>query len=142
MNSVHLIIGVPGSGKTWVCEQLDGKGFHYVAHDNYIKGNYIGALHDAARFQTCPILAEAPFSITAIKEPLERFGIWVNPVFVLTPENELHRRWHERGNVEEKTKNGHISRQHTYRQRALEYRAFSGTADEVLKYLKESHHGR
>lgn len=76
MQTVHLIIGAPGSGKTWVCEQLKDR-FCYVPHDDYAVPAYGQALLEASRHATQAILAEAPFRASLIVDELKRSGVKV-----------------------------------------------------------------
>lgn len=132
---IYLVVGVPGVGKSWVCGQLLDK-FQYVANDDYIGGDYVTAIRDAARESNRPVMCEALFSLSAVKDPLERQGFEVVCVFILEDEAELKRRWEERGNVSHATRQGHLSRQRTYSERAREYGSFYGTSAEVLEHLK------
>lgn len=137
MQTVYLVIGVPGSGKTWLCRQLGHK-FDHVPHDDYIgpkqHGVYAKAITEKAKTAQRPILAEAPFSISEIKLPLEAANVKVVPVFVIeTPEvlNERYRRREHR-----LLPMGHLTRQVTYINRCTELKAFRGTSSEVLAYLQ------
>jgi hypothetical protein len=133
MKPVYLVIGVPGSGKTWVCERLSSY-FHVVPHDEHINGQYVRAIADAAGEVARPVLAEAPFSISQTVEPLEARGIRVIPVFIIEDVDTLSERYREREGKE--IPQGHLTRQETYRQRAEQWDAFSGTSEEVLDFLK------
>lgn len=137
MQPIYLLIGVPGSGKSWVSAQLTN--FHYVHHDGYIghinqPKEYVFGILDALKTATKPILAEAPFSISQIKDPLEERGLKVIPVFILEHPHVLHQRYMNREgrNIPQ----GHLTRQETYRKRAMEWKAFMGTSSDVLKYLQ------
>lgn len=139
MQKVFLVVGCPGSGKTWVCEQLTEK-FHFVPHDDYLDANgrdYVPALVQAARQATMPVLAEAPFSVSQILDPLDDYGIEVVPVFILEDEAVLKERYHAREGKE--IPKGHLTRQRTYESRARELDAFSGTSEEVLQFLELVH---
>lgn len=138
MNLVYLIVGCPGSGKSWVCDQLTDL-FEYVHHDGYIRHInqpevYVEAILEAGAKASRPLLAEAPFSISQIKEPLESEGFEVVPLFILEDEEVLRERYLEREGRD--IPKGHLTRQKTYAERAEEYGAFSGTSQEVLDYLK------
>lgn len=136
MQIVYLVVGCPGSGKSWVCEQLTEL-FEYVHHDLYIKmtgSAYVDAILEAADHSTRPILAEAPFSISKTMEPLEEAGCTVVPVFIVEDPEVISDRYlaREGKNIPP----GHLTRQRTYAERAAEYNAFTGTSDEVLVHLK------
>lgn len=113
--------------------QLKSK-FHVVEHDKYIGQNYIDVLSDFANKEHKPILAEAPFSISKTKDPLEHLGYKVIPIFIIEPEPVLRDRYFAR---EKKTiPQGHVTRMKTYAERAKEWNAFRGTSKEVLEHLK------
>lgn len=132
---VHMVIGVPSAGKTWVCNQLKEK-FHHIAHDDFIKApiSYVNAIIQAAKNATKPILIEAPFSISQTKEPLEKAGIEIKPWFIIEKPEVLIDRYESREG--KPIPNGHLTRQLTYEQRAYEQNAFKGTSTEVLEKLR------
>lgn len=131
---IFLLSGVPGSGKSWVCERAK-EFYNYIPHDAYIGGQYIPAIIDAAYNGHRPVLIETPFSMSQIITPLEDEGLRVVPIFVIESPDVLERRWEVRGTPESARK-GHLTRQNTYKARAMEYCAFCGGSDDVLFYLK------
>lgn len=138
MKTVYLVVGVPGSGKSWCCEQLQSQ-FYYVHHDGYIghinqPEKYVAGIVAAAAKANRPILAEAPFSISAIKDPLEKQGFDVRPVFILEPEGVLRARYLAREKKE--IPKGHLTRQKTYAERAALWKSFVGTSTQVHAYLR------
>jgi len=135
---IYLIVGVPGSGKSWICERL-GNDFKYVHHDGFIghikhPEKYVQAILEATKSANKPIIAEAPFSISKIMGPLVKAGKDVEPVFIIVDKKILSKRYQIREGHD--IPQGHLTRMDTYAQRAKERGAFSGTSDEVLKYLK------
>lgn len=133
--TIYLIIGVPGVGKSWVIEHEDLKGkFEYVPHDDFQDGGYLDAIVKVASKAEKPILIEAPFSISQIMSPLQSRGKKVVPVFILESDAVLSDRYKKRDGKAIIT--GHLTRQKTYAIRAKEHRAFSGTSEEVLAHLK------
>lgn len=130
--SVFIVVGCPGSGKSWVCEQLGHK-FDHLKHDDFIGKDYGSALAEASKGNK-PVLAETPFSISQLKEPLEAKGIKVVPVFISEPDGVIEERYLKRNGKPIPT--GHLTRQKTYAERAKLYGAFIGTAQEVLEHLK------
>ena len=130
---IYLLVGVPGSGKSWVCNQLKDK-FEYLAHDDYIGMPYAKHASASARTGTKPVLIETPFSISQLKNPLEVSGNKVIPVFIIESEDVLKDRYYKRDKKLIPT--GHLTRMKTYAERAKEWNAFMGTSQEVLEYLK------
>jgi hypothetical protein len=135
--TIYMVVGSPGSGKTWVCDQLKDK-FQLIHHDGYIHlkapGSYVKAILEEAPKATKPVLIEAPFSISQTKEPLEAAGYKVIPVFIVE-EDSVHRKRYaerERKNIPQ----GHLTRTQTYLQRAKEGKHFFGTSEQVLKHLQ------
>lgn len=134
---VILLVGVPATGKSWASDQL-GEHFEHVPHDSYIGAPadaYVNAIAERAKTAKKPVLCEAPFSVSQTRAPLEAKGFRVTPVFLEEKEDVLRSRWKERGMSEASTIQGHLSRQRTYRARAIELNAYIGTSTEVLTYL-------
>ena len=131
MNKVYLIIGSPGSGKTWVCEQAP-KTLTYVPHDDYTsESKFVKDLIKGA--QTKDTVGEIPFGLSVIEASLEAAGVKVIPLFILEKESVISSRYFLR---EKKIiPPGHLTRQKTYATRAKEKGAFTGTSEEVLKQL-------
>jgi adenylate kinase family enzyme len=140
--TITMIVGVPGSGKTWITSQL-GDDYLLVHHDAWIgdakqPSNYVQRILDKADGAKKPILIEAPFSISQIKEPLEQEGYKVECVFIQEPPEVVSLRYFRR---EKKIiPKGHLTRQATYAERAKACRGFSGTSTQVLEYLKSKIH--
>lgn len=133
LQEIFLLIGVPGSGKSWVCERAQEK-YEYISHDKHIGKPHIAAIMQAAKDGMKPILTETPFSISQFMEPLLAKGFKVTPVFVIEKEDTLHQRWDER-DTKLKDRLGHLTRQTTYKARAIQYNAFTGTSLDVLNHL-------
>jgi len=136
--TLYLVVGAPGSGKTWVCNQLENK-FHLIHHDGYIylkqPGAYVQAILTLAPTIDRPILIEAPFSISQTVEPLEKKGYKIHPVFIVEPSAVHADRYQKREG--KPIPQGHLTRTQTYLQRAKDGRHFYGTAEQVLKHLQE-----
>lgn len=132
---IYLVIGCPGSGKSWVCEQLRDQ-YEYVPHDSYLNNAlHIEATVRAAKTATKPLLIETPFSVSQIKDPLEK-GFRVVPVFIQEHHEVIRKRYKERGSGDLPA--GHLARQLTYRQRAQLWQSFQGTSQQVLEYLRNA----
>lgn len=136
MKKAYMVIGCPGSGKSWVCDKLDDQ-FSYVHHDLYIGmagDTYVKEILKACENAKKPLLIEAPFSVSVIKEPLELFGVEVIPVFIQEKHEVITERYFKREKRPIPT--GHLTRQKTYAKMAKEWNAFAGTSTEVYEYLK------
>lgn len=136
METVYLVVGTPGSGKTWVCEQLEDK-FNYCPHDDYLDGEdmYIDAIVALTAMGMGPVLGEAPFSVSKFKSRLEgEFGFKLVIVFIIEDPKVVAERYYRREGKE--IPKGHLTRINTYKQRAIEYGAFLGTSQEVLSHLQ------
>lgn len=135
--SIYLLVGVPGVGKTWVCNQIAHK-FEYVHHDGFIylkqPGAYLNAILEKAPSATKPLLIEAPFSISETKDPLEKAGYKVIPIFIIEHETILMDRYQKR--EKKPIPPGHLTRMKTYLSRAKDWGSFHGTSRQVMEYLK------
>jgi hypothetical protein len=137
MKKIYMVIGCPGSGKSYVCDKVKDK-FTYVHHDLYIGmagGTYVKEIMKASEKANKPLLIEAPFSISQIKEPLEKSGYQVVPLFIQEKHHVISERYKNRENKD--IPKGHLTRQETYRHKAKEWGSFTGTSDEVLNHLKD-----
>ena len=142
MKPIYLLIGTPGSGKTWCMDQLKDK-YNVLAHDkkdehgNYYRftdDEYIRDIDGAARTGHHPVLCETPFSISNLYEPLTKLGHDVRPVFIIEHPNVTAQRYFVREN--KAIPKGHLTRIETYKQRAKEMKAKVGTSAEILIHLK------
>lgn len=134
---IYLVIGVPGSGKSWCCEQLTDK-FEYVHHDGFIylkqPGAYLRAVLEKAAVATKPLLIEAPFSVSETVGPLEAAGYTVKQIFIIEPPEVVSMRYLKReGKYIPK---GHLTRMNTYAERAKAFGTFAGPSTNVLEFLK------
>jgi hypothetical protein len=134
MQKIYLIIGVPGSGKSWVSSKLEDR-FEVLPHDEFLNANYPAMLVKAACMLSKPIVGELPFGITETLTYLQESGADVEPVFIVEPPDVLKARYSAREGKD--IPKGHLTRQNTYYERSIEYGAFSGTAQKVLDYLKK-----
>lgn len=131
---IYMVIGCPGSGKSWVCNQLADR-FEYMKHDDYPNHTaYVSAI--SLRNNTKPLLIETPFSVSQIKESLEKKGFVIVPVFIQEHPDVVRQRYREREGKEIPA--GHLSRQNTYAERATAWQAYSGTSAQVLDYLRNA----
>lgn len=137
MQTIYLLVGAPGSGKSWVADQVKHK-FIYLPHDKH-PDNYLEHIKlnvSLTYFSGADLLIETPFSVSEYTKPLTELGAKVVPVFILeTPEVTAKRYLEREGKPIPK---GHLTRIQTYTKRAKELKAFSGTSLEVLEHLKSS----
>jgi dephospho-CoA kinase len=132
MQKIYLVCGVPGSGKTWVCNQLKDK-FDYINHDNY-KKNYALILKSAASYSKKPILADCPFAERALRDELVKSGYKVIPVFIIEDPSVSKQRYETRD--KKPYPQSFLTRAKTIENRAKEWDAFAGTSKQVLEHLK------
>jgi hypothetical protein len=129
---IYMVIGCPGAGKSWVCNQLVDK-YEYIAHDDYKHAEkYLQVI--LTRKGARPLLIETPFSISKLKDPLETAGHHVVPVFIIEDAATVSARYAAREN--KPIPQSHLTRQTTYAHRAAEWGAFAGTSTEVLEHLR------
>jgi dephospho-CoA kinase len=139
MQPIYLICGVPGSGKSWVCEQLQDK-YHYVRHDDHHdKHTLISEVRHHATSAQKPILVDCPFAERELKEKLLQYGISVTPLFVIEPPDVVKRRYEAR--EKKPVAKNVMTRAVTIQDRAKEWNAIAGNSNEILKYLKDLTNG-
>lgn len=126
---VHLLCGVPGSGKTWIARQLPQ--FTYIPHDDYPVANYAQALVNASQTSTKPILAEAPFRISILIDQIRMRNIKVITYYIQEPEQTIRQRYEQR-DLKPFPKQ-HQSNLNRYNQRPWDHR---GTSQLILNLLK------
>lgn len=128
--TVYLLCGAAGVGKSWVANQLLDK-FHYVSFDGVRKKDHIDTIR--AQPEDKPTLFDPNIKIsTIIRRHAEEFNII--PVFILETEEVVKERIAKRGG--EWTE--YIpKRMKVMEARNAKYGVFSGTAEEVLRWLKE-----
>lgn len=135
MQTVILLVGTPGVGKSWVAAQLRNK-YNVLEHDNFKHGGYADAIVNAAKLGKKPVLANTPFGMSSIVAALTDAGITVVPVFIVEADNVVAQRYMQREG--KPIPKGHVTRQRTYLERAKALGAFVGTSSEVLEYLQRS----
>lgn len=138
---VYLVAGVPGCGKSWVCNQLKEE-FNYVPHDQHYKAHATAILEEIKTTKK-PILADCPFAERILRETLEKYHIEVIPIFIVEAPEVVKMRYETRakpvpGRAIPKS---FLTRATTIKDRIKEWNAFSGTSSEVLKHLKEIANG-
>lgn len=153
MVTVYLVVGVSGSGKSWVCRQLADK-FNYIPHDRCwthptarpsegldpkwgpegCKSTHVETIVKEVRKSDRPILTEVPFGERKIREDLEAAGVRVKPVFVIENPDIVASRYQKR---EGKPLHKAVyTRATTIKERAKEWGAYAGTSEQVLDHLR------
>jgi gluconate kinase len=153
MQPVVLVCGVAGAGKSWICRQLKDD-YYYLPHDRCwshptaapgigddvpwgppgSKSTHFADVLAAAKNASKTVLTEVPFGERQLKEDLEAAGVTVQPVFVVEDGKTITQRFMAReGSMPSK---GVMTRLAGLQARAQNWRAFWGTSDEVLSYLK------
>lgn len=129
---VYLICGVPGSGKTWVCQRLSQR-FIYVPHDDHIN-NFTKVVESFAKTGT--VITECPFGERQVRGDLERRGLIVKPYFIVeTPETVALRYKNRNGKLPSQNV---LTRALTIKNRANEWNAPYGTSQEIYALLAKS----
>ena len=129
---VYLICGVSGSGKTWVCKQLADK-YTYVPHDLHYKNQPFVIACNASPDK--PVITECPFAERVLRSEIEKHDLEVTPFFVITPPDIVAKQYKDREGKE--LPKAAYTRATTIMNRAIEWEAFYGTAEQVLKKLQE-----
>lgn len=95
LQTIHLICGVPGSGKTWIAKQLDQ--YNWVPHDEHIgkDKDYVSALISEAKKSSKPILAEAPFLTRKLIGELRERGAEVVAYHIDEPPAVIKQRYEQ-----------------------------------------------
>jgi len=130
--SVIMVCGVPGSGKSWVCEQLKDK-FTYVSHDDYIGKSLVDATI-AATADGKTVLIDCPFAERVLRDELIKRGVTVKPYFIVEPLTVVEARYLKRdGKALPKAS---ATRASTIVNRAVEWGSPYGKSDVILKALR------
>lgn len=141
LQRVFLVCGVPGSGKSWVCEQLKQE-YEYVRHDDFIgrePNAFVSSIFNAARSSQKPILADCPFKERQVREELLDRDLRVIPVFIIESPEVVKNRYEAR--EKKPVSQATLTRAISIRLRATEWNALSGTSGEIFNILKSFDHG-
>lgn len=122
-STVYLVCGVAGSGKTWVCKQLEHM-IHYVPYDEQ------GVVVPTQEFE----LHDRTVHISTTIERWRAQGIAVVPVFVMGDFITVKSQLISRGG---QVTVGLYKRWRRMQQLANRYSYFTGSSREVLRFLKQ-----
>lgn len=145
IQTVHMVCGVPGSGKSWVCEQLTDK-FKYIKHDDYIKPlrlkddkmsegdkDFIADIIKAAKGKK-PVLIDCPFGERDLRAKIQLVGLTVKPWFIVEKAEVVKSRYQSRTGRELPMSS--VTRCETIMNRVAEWDAPHGPALAVLNALR------
>lgn len=134
---VYLVCGVPGAGKSWVCEQLEDE-FTYLRNDDYIGENFVEAIHTMSELSPKPVLADCPFGERDLRDKLFAEMVKVIPVFIVEKPEVVAARYKSR--EKKSCPQNVLTRATSIGSRAAEWKAFRGTSEEVLEHLRSLSH--
>lgn len=130
---VYLLCGVPGSGKTWVCNQI-GEFFRHIPHDFHTHDTLAVVAKDASKRSDKPIVIDCPFNERNLRAKLEAQGLPVTPVFIVEKAEVIRDRYWKR---ERRVPSPNVlTRAATIMEKVKEWKATYGTSDEVLQFFK------
>jgi hypothetical protein len=130
---IYLLCGVPGSGKTWVIDQLHN--IAHVDHDSHSRQKLIATAKSLAYASKKPIVIDCPFDERSLKAELEACGLEVIPIFIVEEPSVVEARYMKR---ERKAPSQNVlTRANTIMNKVREWGAFYGTSNEVLTHLRE-----
>jgi hypothetical protein len=135
MSTIYMVVGVPGSGKSWVCARLTGVArlLHHDLWSGMEGDRYAAEILREAGTPGLPVLCEAPFSVSKTRDRLLAAGHGVVTAYIIEDEDTLVDRYMNReGRLPPVSS---WARQRTYLARALEEQAFYGSSAEVWAYL-------
>jgi uridine kinase len=135
IQTVHMVCGVPGSGKSWVCEQLTEK-FTYVRHDDFIKAerDLLAAIISAAT-KDKPVLMDCPFGERELKQKIEALGLKVKPWFIVEPTEIVKSRYLKR--TGKALPQASVTRSASIINRANEWQAVRGPSSDIFRALSQ-----
>ena len=136
MQPIHLICGVPGSGKTWVAKQCTDK-YEWVPHDDHAVAEYYKALIQLAKWGDKPVLGEAPFRVSVLVDQLKALGAYVEEHWIIEPLDVTKQRYEQR--MSKPFPKQHYSNLMRYEEHTRGHR-YRGTSEEVLKNLRNYEH--
>jgi len=129
---IYLLCGVPGSGKTWVIDQL--KGWLHIDHDSRGRFSLVDDARQLASTTKRPIIVDCPFKERSLRADLEDAGLQVTPLFIVEDPSVIFERYVAREG--KSPAQSVITRAETIMNKVREWNAFYGTSQEVLDFLR------
>lgn len=130
---IVLLVGVPCSGKTWICSRLSNK-YTYLPHDAYERSAYTLALLEASRTSAKPVIAEAPFNGSSLANALRQRGLTVEEWHVTAPLPEIEQRYRERSG---KSYPANFATNHKRYSQGGSRFTYSGTSSQIAEILDQ-----
>lgn len=122
--TVHLVIGPPGAGKSWVCRQLGGV---YLIDSDWVKRSDLSRVIVSATWQLLPVVMDLTFRVSTTIKTLPGVDF---KVYAIVEEREIvAARLVGRGGKVTPTLDSRIKRVASLAKR---YGAFTGTSSQVL----------
>jgi len=129
--TVYVVSGIAGSGKSWVCKQLQhNKGITYVSYDDNRKKNHLDLIRNAPDGNIVLYDLNIKTS-TFIRRNCHEFNIRF--VTILGDFLRVKQQLKDRGG---KITKGTYTRWKVMKKRAEQYAEFTGDSYQVLQYLK------
>lgn len=130
--TVYIVSGIAGSGKSWVCNNLkDNPKFHYVSYDSNKKREHLDLIRKAPKNKI--VLYDLNINTsTFIRRNCQEFNIRF--VTILGDFLKVKKQLKDRGG---KITKGTYSRWKVMKRRSKTYGEFNGSSFDVLKYLSK-----
>lgn len=129
---IYLLCGVPGSGKTWVIDQL--KGWSHIDHDSCNHASIVHNVKALSELTSRNIIIDCPFNERALRKRLQDHGLDVTPIFIVESPDTIYKRYMKREGRE--PSQAIMTRATSIMNKVVEWQAFYGTSQEVLDYLR------
>jgi len=137
---IYLLCGVPGSGKTWVIDQLFNCrppiGFTSIEHDSVSREQLLSlakSLYPPTHMKR-NVIIDCPFDERSLRSELEHLNLKVTPLFIVEHPKVIEARYFKREG--KRPSQSILTRAETIMNKVREWNAFYGTSQEVLDFLR------
>jgi hypothetical protein len=130
--NVFLVFGVPTSGKSWVCEQLDPLFWDYIPHDQNTYEQILEAISSSTKDK---IAVDVPFNERELRTLIEAQGHSVTPIAVTVEPTTVMERYYKRTN--KPAPKNVLTRATSIQNKILEWKCFSGDSTQVLAHMRK-----